>query len=68
MYGHFKRDKIRNKDICDTVRVTSLVNNTRGEIVMVCTCENEMHRCPTRRCEMLTMVGFMRGRGWPKKY
>lgn len=35
---------------------------------MVQACEEEMHRCPIRRCEGLAVVGVRRGRGRPNKY
>lgn len=30
---------------------------------MIRACEEEMHRCPMRRCERLPMHGFRRGDG-----
>ncbi|PHT97617.1 hypothetical protein BC332_33453 [Capsicum chinense] len=50
--------------------------DTRSEVAMVRACDEEGHGCsgtegtdaPVRRCERLTLDGFRRGRGRPKKY
>lgn len=69
MCGHTKRDKIKNKDIWDKVRMISVVDKMQE--VGVKMVWYVIRRCTdalVRRCERLAMDGFRRGRGRPKKY
>lgn len=48
MYGHTRRDMIRNEYIQDKVGVASMEKKeVRGEVEMVRACGEEMHGCPS---------------------
>lgn len=50
MCGHTWRDRIRNEDIRDKVRMTSVVDKMREvKLKIVQACEEEMHVCPSEK-------------------
>lgn len=68
MCGYTRRDEIQNEDIRDKVGSDFGGRQDAGsEVEMVRTYDEEKQKCP-RWCEKLTMDGFRKGRGRPKKY
>ncbi|KAF3629982.1 putative bifunctional 3-dehydroquinate dehydratase/shikimate dehydrogenase, chloroplastic-like [Capsicum annuum] len=66
---HTRKDRVRNEIIREKVGVSSVEDKIRE--VRLCWFGHMMRRCsdaPVRRCETVTMDGFRRGRGRPKKY
>lgn len=41
---------------------------TRSKIKVIRIYDKEMHGCPSKEGKIISMDGFMRGRGRPKKY
>ncbi|KAF3666218.1 hypothetical protein FXO37_10691 [Capsicum annuum] len=69
MCGLTKGDRVRNETIREKVRVASMGDNMRE--VRLRWFGHVMRRgtdAPIRRCERLTLDGFRRGKGGPKKY
>jgi len=69
MCGHTKRDKIRNEDIQNKVRVTPMEDKMREAKLRWF--KHVRRRCkdaPVQRCEMLAMDGYRKDRCRSKKY
>ncbi|PHT92341.1 Meiotic recombination protein SPO11-2 [Capsicum annuum] len=69
MYGHIRKDRVRNEIIREKVGVASVENKLRE--VRLRWFGHVMRRdldAPVRRCETLAMDGFRQARGRSKKY
>ena len=64
MCDQTRRDRIRNENIQNKVKVASMGQDAGSKVEMVRTCEEEIHGCSNTE----VMDGFRRGRGKPKKY
>ncbi|KAK4379657.1 hypothetical protein RND71_001519 [Anisodus tanguticus] len=66
---HTRRDRIRNEDIRDKVRVASVEDKLwEARLRWFGHVQRRDTDTPVRRCERLAMDWFRRGRGRPKKY
>ncbi|KAG5592758.1 hypothetical protein H5410_043272 [Solanum commersonii] len=69
MCWHTRSDRIRNEDIWNKVRVTSVVDKLKeGRLRWFGNVKRRCVDAPMRRCEMLDIVGLRRDRSRPEKY